>query len=333
MSLKLARWLLPSFVAILLAFVLVVPVLAIDEPNSLSINGVWVYRNCKETDDQLYIVSYSINYTSNPTESVTDAYLCRLMDGAVELRAVAPFAYYDDGYGDGVVSIYFDADDAPTWDGGYTMQLAGNPFLVWNASAPLDTYTPFDLWQDNEKGITQQLVAGRVIDLAGDLETSWGKDMVTVDYDGNQVLTTYALAYFLNVIPYLGDIAPSVFPEGEGMIIDTVPPEVPPDESGSDYADELETNILGTPFDFTNLADDWGVERGPLTAFIYYGIVAFVLILFARRIGSYKPVMALAIPFVILGNFVGVPLLTTALIGIVALFLTAWVMFYKPSNA
>jgi len=330
---KITRWFLPALFAVFLIFSLVTPVLAIDEPNDLDINGVWAYRNCRESGDQLYLISYSINYTTNPTESVAEAFLCRLMSGSTELRAVAPCAYYDDGYGDGVVAIYFDTNEAPIWEGAYTMKLLGNPLLSWNASVPETSVSTFDLWQDNQIMVTRIVVAGRIIDLALDLETSWGKDMVGISDAGDQVLTDYGAAYFVNVVPYLFEIAPNVYAKDQGGASGIIPPEIPPEVDRTDHADELVALIIDTPLDMTAVADAFHVSRGAMTAIMYYGVVIMALVLVVRRIGSYKPIMMFSIPLVILGAFVGVPLIVTILAGLASLGMVAYMIFYKPSNA
>ncbi len=319
--------------ACLLVAIFVSPILAIGNPDEISVNAVYVYRNCRETGDQLYIVDYSLNYTVAPNETITEAYLCRLMEGAEELRATAPFAYYNNGYDDGVVAIYFDAAEAPAWQGSYNMTLIGNPLLDWPGDPPFDTVGEFDVWQDNPMSVTKVIVAGRIIELAYALEASWGQDMVTTADTGKDVLTKYGAAYFINVIPYLFEIAPDIYAEGEGAASTVIRPEVPPDTSPTDYAEDLETNILGTPLDITPVADAFGVSRGGLTALLYYGVMAFALILIARSIGSYKPVMLFSIPLVVLGAFVGVPLIVTILAGLASLGLTSYVLFFKPSSA
>ena len=335
MSLKLTRWLWPVLVAVLSTFMLITPALAISPPDDISIDAVYVYRNCRETGDQLYLVEYTIDYASLPDESTSEAYLLRLMDGDDELQHTMPYAYYNKGYGSGVVALYFDADDAPDWEGVYTMQLLGNPFADWEGALPEDSIISldFDIWQDNELGVTQTLVGGRIIDMALTLETDWGKDMVTVSDEGKQILTTYSTAYFINVIPNLYEIAPDIFAAGQGGWSGVIEPEIPDEETRLDYSAQLEANIIDTPLDLTPLGTLFGVSRGQITALLYYGVVAFVLILTARRLGTYKPLMLLSIPFVIVGAFIGVPLIVTVLAGLVALGMTAYVIFYKPSTA
>ena len=337
MKKKITRWLLPTLFAVLLSLIWVTPVLAVELPDELSINGVWVYRNCKEAGDQLYLVDYTIDYsvTGEPDESATANYWCRLRDGDDDLAVTYPFAYNNDGYGRGVVALYFDAGDAPEWEGLFTMQLLGSPFQEWDGALPEDEMSSldFDIWQDYEIGVTRVVVSGRILNLAETLETAWGEDMVTLTDGGEYILTNYAAAYFVNVVPYLYDIAPNIFAEGEGIWSGVLEPEIPPDTSGTDYADSLVADIIGTPLDVTPLADAFGVSRGSLTALLYYGVVALFLILVARGLGSTKPIMLLSIPAVVVGAFIGVPLIVTILIGLLAIGFIAYSIFYKPSNA
>jgi len=331
------RWFPALLLGLLLSLVLVSPVLAsINPPDSISINSVWVYRNCKETGDQLYIVDYTIDYTVTPNETAAEAYMCRLLQSNTTLAYASPYPYHDKGYGRGVVAIYFSASAAPAWQSNFTsIELLGSPFCDWNGTLPSYTVvsTNFSLWQDSEPTVQKVAIAGKIIYLATILETEWTEDMTSTSDNGQIVLTPYAASYFVNVIPYLGDIAPSVFPGGQSPGTSVTEPDILPDTSGQGYANWLASIITGTPFDLTNLAADFGVSRGALTAIFYYGIVVFVLIVIMRGLGTYKPMMFFALPFVILGAFLGVPLIVTILVGMANLFLIGWALFYKPSSA
>lgn len=335
MKLRFARWFLPSLLALFLMLILVTPCLAINPPDDIDITGVWAYRNARETGDQLYLIQYSINCTSLPSETVTEAYLCRLMNGATELASTPPFWYNMDnkGYGVGIVAIYFAADDAPTWQGAYTMKLMGNPFISWNGTIPSDSYSTFDVWQDNDLGITKSLVSSRILYLAQEVENDWGKNMVTTADTGDDVLTAYGLGYFLNVVPYLGDVAPYVYSAGQIRGSGIIQPELPPEQVRMNYADSLVNDIIGTPLDLTNLANSVGVSRGALTAILYYGMVVVLLVIVARRIGSYRPVMLIGGFLMIIGSFVGVPLIVAILGGLMGLGMISFTLFYKPSSA
>jgi hypothetical protein len=333
---KLTRWFLPSLLGLLLSLVLVSPVLAaINPPDSISINGVWVYRGCKETGDQLYIVDYTIDYTTLPDETSAEAYMCRLLQSNTTLGYASPYPYHDKGYGRGVVAIYFSAAAAPAWQGNFTMELLGSPFCDWNGTLPSYTVVSsnFSLWQDAEPTVQKVAIAGKIIYLATILQGEWGENMTSLSQTGQTVLTPYAAAYFVNVIPYLGDIAPSVFPGGQSPGTSVTEPEIPGDTSGQDYATWLESIIGGTPFDLSGLAANIGVSRGALTAVLYYGVVVFILIVICRGLGTYKPMMWFALPFVAVGAFLGVPLIATILVGLANLTLIGFALFYKPSNA
>jgi hypothetical protein len=306
--------------------------LAITPPDDIDILGVWAYRNCRETGDQLYLVEYSINYTSLPSETVTEAYMVRLIDGNTTLKYLYPFSYYNKGYGKGVAAMYFSSGDPPDWDEPYLMELLGSPFADWSGALPSVIYFPFDLWQDNEVAITQVVIASRIIWLANELESDWGKDMVTTSDTGKDTLTTYAAGYFMNVVPYLSDVAPSIYPEGQSLPSTIISPDIPPEEVRTDYADTLESSIEGTPLDLTPVATIFGVSRGSLTAILYYGMVLVVLILVARRIESYRPVMLLGGFLVIIGSFVGVPLMVAILGALMGFGMIGFTLFYKPSQ-
>jgi hypothetical protein len=111
------------------------PVYAIQEADTVNINGVYVYRHCLETGDNLFLIDYTITYTTNPDEGANEAYIFRLMDGAVELGSTTVYAYYDDGYGRGLASIYFTAAEVTAlgivWEDPYDLQIDGNPTLHW----------------------------------------------------------------------------------------------------------------------------------------------------------------------------------------------------------
>lgn len=337
LKLKITRWFLPSLFAIFCILIFVTPVLAsIAQPDEISLDGIWAYQNCREDGDQLYLCKYTIDYTTNPDENASEAFLLRYMDGDDTLDSTSPYAYYNAGYGEGVVALYFDADDAPTWEGIYTMELLGNPFQEWEGGVPIDSVSAprdFDAWEDNEMNVTRVIVSGRILDLASELETSWGKDMVTEADSGEQVLASYGAAYFFNVVPYLSDITPNVFAEGEELTSGVIEPEIPDRDPGTGYSDYLVDQITGTMFDFSALADELATTRSALTALLYYGFVLFVSIKASAELKSSKPMMLLSIPWVILGAFVGVPLIVTILAGFAAFGFTAYALLYKPSTA
>ena len=328
------RLLLPLLLAIGLVISLAIPVFAIDDPEVLQINAVWVYRNCMEDNDQLYLIDYTLDYDpdsdpltdDNPDENITEAYLVRLMNGAAELGSTAPYAYYDEGYDRGLIALYFSAAEAPAWEGAYTMILVGNPTLAWGADPPETSVGDFDLWQDWPISTTQEILASRILWLADQLELAWAVDMIETTASGSR-LTEYGESYFVNVIPDLRTMAPSAF---VGQIIQ---PEVEKREFTEDYSDDLAASVVGTPLDLTPLADAFDLSREVVTTVLYYAAVVVFLALLVSKIKNYKPAILMTIPCIIGGAFLGVPLVITVLAGFFSLILIAYILFYQKSTA
>ena len=320
--------------AVGLVISLAIPVFAIADPDVLQINAIWVYRNCMEDEDQLYIIDYTLDYDpdsnpltdDNPDENITEAFLVRLMNGAVELGSTAPYAYYDEGYDRGVVALYFPAADPPGWGGTYTMILVGNPTLAWGTGPPETSVGTFDLWQDWPISTTQEILSSRILWLADQLELAWAVDMIETTASGSR-LTEYGESYFVNVIPNLREIAPYVF---VGQIIQ---PEVEKREFTEDYSDDLAASVGGTPLDLTPLADAFDLSREVVTTVLYYAAVVVFLALLVSKIKNYKPAVLMTIPCIIGGAFFGVPLVVTVLAGFFSLILIAYILFYQKSTA
>ena len=323
-----------SILAIALVITLALPVFAIANPTVIQINGVFVYRNCLEDLDQLYIVDYTLDYDpdsnpatdDNPDENVTEAFLVRLMNGATELGSTAPYSYYDDGYDRGIAAIYFSAAEAPAWEGAYTMKLVGNPMLGWTGAPPSTSVSSFNVWQDWVTSTQQIVLASKILWLADQLELAWTVDMIETTAAGSK-LTTYGEAYFTNAIENLRLMAPSAF---SGQITQ---PEVEKKEFTEGYSDELAASINGTPLDLTPLGTAFNLSREVVTTVLYYGIVVLFIVLIIGKLGSTKPAILMTLPAVIGGAFFGVPLVITILAGFLSLVMISYVLFYQKASA
>ncbi len=163
---------------------------------------------------QMYV---KVEYTLN-LPPVNDAYLVRLMDGAVELGAKAPFPYSTLGYEEGLTSIYFSAADVLAagmgWGPvtGYTIKLQGNPALTWvGGAAPSTETSAFVLWfDDGTVGGTEERMTISLRLLAMQLENAWGVDLIE-SFTGVLKLTVAGEYYFEEVIDNLRDICPDLF--------------------------------------------------------------------------------------------------------------------------
>lgn len=136
--LKLLR-IIAIVITCMLSLTITMPVLAqIHEPDDTFIIGqVEVYRHVLEENDQLYLITGTIEYTTIPVNiNVTQSYLVRLRNAAgVELGQTTFYAYHNDGYDYGMCSIYFSAAEVAAvpvgWNQPYTIHFDGNPTLHW----------------------------------------------------------------------------------------------------------------------------------------------------------------------------------------------------------
>ena len=337
MKAKLTRLFSTLALATLGLLLIASPALAIDSPDELQINSVYVFQHCLETNDQLYIVEYFVDYDidddpltdDNPDENITEACIGRLMDGVDELGAVAPYAYYDLGYDEGIFAIYFSATDPnlPTWNGDYTMKLMGNPTLDWDPAIPSTSVDVFDLWSSST-GITdtQNELAARILYLADQLELAWGINMVDSTGTGSY-LSPYGEAYFTNVILNIQAMAPKAFAGS------TTQPQWEYKEATTDYAEDRADSVTDTPLDVTPVAEWWDVSRMWASSLLFMLGGVFILYCMLSPTGSYRPLVLLSTPLIIAGGYLGMlPLLATVLIGFAAFALSIFTLFYHPSG-
>lgn len=326
---KILRLTTALVISIMAMMLFVTPALAIDDPNVIDISSVFVYRHCLENNDQLYIVEYELTYTiDNPDESVTQAFLCRLMDGPIELGVTAPYAFHNNGYGKGIFAIYFSALDAPDWNGAYTMRLEGNPTLSWTGAPPSTFIDVFDSWSTSS-GIptTQNELSARILYLANLYETEWTLDMVTTGATGSY-LTTYGEMYFTTAIPGLQTMAPTAF---SGTALS---PDWNRQTFTQTYAEELAAGVEGTPLDVAPAATEFGLSRMWMSSALYLLGSVILIFLLSRGIGSSRAAILLSIPLVVAGALLGMlPLVLAIMMGFAALVFTGFALFYHPSGA
>lgn len=195
-------------------------VLAIADPDTLWVRGVYVFEDCLEDGDVGVLVEYEVDYTVLPSEVVTEAYLVIFIDsdGTTQLAATAPYAYVDNGFGRGAAWIYFTAAEATSYAlsrtdmADYRIRLSGNPTVPsgWTGDPP-GIVTDITYWQDG--GTTSTLFGLRVLEFADNLGVAWGLALSEPTTIGYRLSDTGA-EYFCNVIPGLRSIAPSIFQEG-----------------------------------------------------------------------------------------------------------------------
>lgn len=319
---------------ILLAVLLLAsPVYAIDPPDDIAINATYAFQHCLEENDQLYIVDFTVDDSPAPTETINEAYLVRLLDtGDAEIRVIAPtyVAGFPDnsGYSRQITAIYFSASEAPTWNQAYTMEVTGNPTLSWTGSIP-SVSSSIDSWSASASiSQTQWELSIRVLTIASFLGVAWSEDLVEVTADGTR-LTTAGQTYFTSAISNLQTMAPYAF---SGSL--TEPDRDDLREYDQSYADELSANVTGTMLDMTALGGVLGLSRDFTSSLLFgFGLIIFLAIT-TQLTRSMKPLVVLSLPAIAVTAYKGfIPLEIAILAGVVALFISGYVLFYQKSSA
>jgi len=184
-----------------------VPVLAMDEPDSVSLSGIKVYSDLITTGDMTIIVPYSIPFTTTPDVRLGDAYLFRMLntDNSTEMGAVVPYPYNELGYGSGIVSFYLATGGI--WDTSYVFRVQQNPSYYETPQ-----YWDFVIGPSNYESASDQSGAlkTQLITIATDLSLEFGVDLLTSS-EGVTTLTQTGELYFLNAIPGLSVMCPDIF--------------------------------------------------------------------------------------------------------------------------
>jgi len=323
-------------------------VLAIADPDTITIEDVRAYDSVLESGDLLVIVEYNLAYSSLPDEIISDAYLGRFLRDTAELKSVEPFAFNDKGYGRGIFSLYWTAAEKDTdsieFDNpnaeGYKLNLQGK-VGVFGGSVPSIT-SPSISFQDSTQ--TAQLLFAHVESLARKFENDSGWND-NVDFDdlienpgGVVQLTSEGIGsgeeYFSNAIPQLQSMIPTIFSSGLSSPDFS---EKQPDRALEDKVNTFwDGNWVGDHFDFQ--ADLYGVPRRTLTAMaavVFMGLIAF----FVTNLLGQNPqapgfgMMTMAVTLPMFGAIDMVPLnfvITTAFVmGVLGL---GWVFFLRRAG-
>lgn len=202
-----------SSVALLLSVLAAPAVLAqTASPDSVSIDTIYVNRHLLETDDQLYMAYYNIDYTAIPDDPADDTFIFRLIDtdGTTELGRMTPYVYANSGYGEGVFSFYFAAADAPTWGEEYIVRVSENPSQFTNPQEWNFGVSSTDYSTETTQSASRNEVEDYILSFAADLETAWSTTL-TESQDPGIVLNSVGEAYFRNAVFGAQTMAPNVF--------------------------------------------------------------------------------------------------------------------------
>jgi len=263
------KWL--AVLSLVLVLVLPFPnsVLAIGNPDSITIGEVAVFRGVEETGDQLYYCRYDLSYSVEPTENAEDTFLMAIYDtDGTTLLYTRPLNYYQHN----IISIYLSASDALTWGSAYKIKIVGNPAIfALTEGVNMRTWT---LSGGDYREFTS--MGTYLIGQASILETDWGIDLLT---SGN-LLNTQGSIVFRDAIPGLNNIIPSIFSTTTSYFTTTNTTFT------EDYAEETAARIGTMNAAFADLGEWLGISGGwtsLLASSIFAIMVSSVIYATTRR--------------------------------------------------
>lgn len=310
---------------------IVSPVLADpDAPDSLVIQDAIVCRDLLETGDFFVAVHYLILYdpTAEPTDTAQELFLVRLMDGADELGVVTPYPYYNDGYDQGIVGLYFDAASAPTWGDPYTVTLQGTP-AAW-ATPPTtslvlapSSYSGLSGAADNQEALYEWMIPA-----IESLESNWSVTLLETSEEG-AILDETGQTYMTGAIPGLQSLCPPLF------WIQSVDMDTTPRAWGTGQADLYKARFDGTWVGdgIDSVADLFGVTP-QLLGGLFLVLLPFIglVILCERRFHTSTPALILLPVLMGMAAVLGFLSLTVlALVVICFVLFLGYVLFFRTA--
>jgi hypothetical protein len=210
---RLLRLLAVLFLTLLPLVATFTPAYAIINPTSIAINSIRVFQNLWESGDMLFVIDEEVMYALDPTETPENTYFTGLFDGAV-LKAQSPLKYYQHS----VSSVYLTHAQVDslviTWGNPYDIRVSGNPsyFALAEGTNMRTVAIAVADWVTGTTTQSPGYLGTWVLGLAEDLEADWQiTDPTITILTASGKLNATGTAFFLDVIPNLQYICPSIF--------------------------------------------------------------------------------------------------------------------------
>lgn len=209
--------------------ILVAETQAIDNPNSTSINNIYVFRNVGETGDWLIYCRYNVDYTTIPPEPANETFEIAMYDTlGTTLIATRNLRYYQHN----ITSLYFTAAEAASeglvWEDAYIIKVRGSPAvfapLVENVNQKTSVLGASSYYEQTE-------FTARMLTEAEILQADWGITLLTGGY-----LNSTGATYFTYAIPNFSQFAP------DAMYSTAYYPSVSNITYPTDYEESLHTH-------------------------------------------------------------------------------------------
>ena len=207
---KVFKWVIP--LVVLLALLLAVPVLAMEEPTDVDISLPMVFQDLIVTNDFLVVAPYEVNFAGTQEEPINKTFLFKLIDtnGITELGSILAYPYYEGGYGPGVISFYFDEAPASGWEEPYIIRVEENPAYypspqTWSFPLSSADYTQIDGQDEN-----RALLKSKILNICTDLDLVYTYAL-KAEEDTGTYLSSYGESYFRGAIRGLQNMCPELF--------------------------------------------------------------------------------------------------------------------------
>ena len=184
------------------------PAHAQEEPDTVTMPSAKVFNSLISSNDTLFFITTDIAFTSTQDYDVDDAFTFTLLDSEDDIVGTTEgLATYNQGYGDQVISFYFD-EGVITWEDTYTLRIMENPGVYETSN-----YWDFTIGASAFSDETDQSLALRaeVLESAVDLSSAFGVVLYETNESGVKVLSTYGELYYLLVIPGLQSMSSTLF--------------------------------------------------------------------------------------------------------------------------
>ncbi len=181
---------------------------AADEPLVVSLTSIVIFKDLIVTGDFLAVVPYEITFTTEPDENINETFIFSLLspDGATVNGTVLAYPFFNQGYGKGIVSFYFES--GMTTGLAYIFRVQQNPAVY-----PAAIFSDFIVSNANFSDATDQSAALkiRIINIGQELTIEYSQTLLGTSEAGSTVLAATGELYFLNAIPGLQQMAPELF--------------------------------------------------------------------------------------------------------------------------
>ncbi len=258
------------------------------QPSSVSIGDTAVYNSLISDNDTLIVGTYNVVYGTTPSDTIDKTFIFKLLDGSALIGSVTAYPYYNYGYGLGVFSFYFPADNGVTWGQPYTIAVSENPAafvspISYSFNLETSDYSPYT----SNQTANRQLLQTKITIIAQQLTIAWGmvSTPLTEQSGSGIILSSYGESYFRNAIYGIQMMCPSLF------LLQNTNLDYTPRSWDYSFALALQNTFLGTWVydDFlAGFAGIWNVPTETATSFISF-IVALVVFCISVGISKDSP--------------------------------------------